>query len=250
MKEVILIVEDNPNIRYNISELLELEGYKTMQAANGEEALILIKSKKISLIISDWMMPKMDGISLLSILKKSKLTRSIPFIVLTAKPMIEDKLTALEFGADDFLIKPFSSKELYLRCKNKLNIHKNKLSEALITEFSEGQIQTKDDLFLIDLKKYISEHYSNEHLKLSQIANHFIMGTSNFQKYVKKLTGKSIFEIVFEQRLVKAHELLLENKLSINEIANVTGFKNSYYFSKKYKAHFGNLPSKTNKNYE
>jgi transcriptional regulator GlxA family with amidase domain len=76
------------------------------------------------------------------------------------------------------------------------------------------------------------------------------MGTSNFQKYIKKLTGKSIFEIVFEQRLVKAHELLLENKLSINEIANVTGFKNSYYFSKKYKAHFGNLPSKTNKNYE
>ncbi len=250
MKDTILIVEDDPNIRFTICEMLDLEGYKTMQAANGEEALILIKSKKVNLIISDWMMPKMDGINLLTTLKKSKLTYTIPFIIVTAKPMIEDKIVALELGADDFLVKPFSAKELYLRCKNKLSLQKNKLSEELISELTEDQIQTKDHLFLIELKKYIGKQYSNEHLNLKQMADYFIMGTSNFQKYVKKLTGKSVFKIVFEQRLIKAHELILEKKLSINEIANICGFKNTYYLTKKYKEHFGNLPSKTMKNNE
>jgi DNA-binding response OmpR family regulator len=250
MKEIVLIVEDDPIIRSNICEMLELEGYKTLQAANGEEALLIVKSKKIDLIISDWMMPKMDGVNLLSYLKKSKLTQSIPFIILTAKSMMEDRLIALELGADDFLIKPFSAKELFLRCKNKLLLQKNKLSEELISEFSTEELETKDDIFLKDLKKYIAQHYNNENLKLSQIAEHFIMGTSNLQKYVKKLTGKSIFEILFEQRLLKAHELILQKKLNISEIASISGFKNAYYFTRKYKAHFGILPSKTLKNYE
>jgi AraC-like DNA-binding protein len=76
------------------------------------------------------------------------------------------------------------------------------------------------------------------------------MGTSNLQKQVKKLTGKSIFEILFEQRLLKAHELVLEKRLSISEIADISGFKNSYYFTRKYKTYFGVLPSKSIKNNE
>jgi DNA-binding response OmpR family regulator len=250
MKDIILVVEDDPIIRSNICDMLELEGYKTLQAANGDEALLIINSKKINLIISDWMMPKMDGVNLLANLKKSKLTYSIPFIILTAKSMSEDKLNALELGADDFLTKPFLSKELFLRCKNKLSLQKNKLSGELISGISLNEIQTKDELFLKELKKYIALNYSHENLKLAQIAAHFIMGTSNMQKYVKKLTGKTVFELIFEQRLIKAHELVLEKKLSISEIASINGFKNSYYFTRKYKAHFGILPSKSLKNYE
>jgi DNA-binding response OmpR family regulator len=196
--------------------MLELEGYKTLQAANGEEALLIIQSKKINLIVSDWMMPKMDGVNLLANLKKFKLTFSIPFIILTAKSMNEDKINALELGADDFLTKPFLSKELFLRCKNKLSLYKNKLSDELISDISLNGIQTKDDLFLKELKNFITLNYSNENLKLSQIAAHFIMGTSNLQKYVKKLTGKTVFELIFEQRLIKANELVLEKKLSIS----------------------------------
>lgn len=250
MKDIILVVEDDPIIRSNICDMLELEGYKTLQAANGDEALLIIKSKKINLIISDWMMPKMDGVNLLTNLKKSKLTNSIPFIILTAKSMNEDKITALELGADDFLIKPFLAKELFLRCKNKLLFQKNKLSNELISGISLNEIQTKDDLFLKELKNFIALNYAYENLKLSQIAAHFIMGTSNLQKYVKKLTGKTVFELLFEQRLIKAHELVLQKKLSISEIASINGFKNSYYFTRKYKAYFGTLPSKTLKNYE
>ena len=216
MKDVILVVEDDPIIRTNICDMLELEGYKTLQAANGEEALLIIQSKKINLIVSDWMMPKMDGVNLLANLKKFKLTFSIPFIILTAKSMNEDKINALELGADDFLTKPFLSKELFLRCKNKLSLYKNKLSDELISDISLNGIQTKDDLFLKELKNFITLNYSNENLKLSQIAAHFIMGTSNLQKYVKKLTGKTVFELIFEQRLIKANELVLEKKLSIS----------------------------------
>lgn len=250
MKETILIVEDDPIILSNICDILALEGYETLQASNGEEALLILKTRKINLIVSDWMMPKMDGINLLTNLKKSKLTQSIPFIILTAKSIIEDKIKALEFGADDFLMKPFLAKELYLRCKNKLLLQKNKLSEELISEYSTQEIQTKDEIFLMELKKYIGYHYKNESLKLSEIAAHFIMGTSNFQKYVKKLTGKSIFEIIFEQRLNKAHELVLEKKMSLSAIASKCGFKNSYYFTRKYKAYFGKLPSQSFKNNE
>jgi DNA-binding response OmpR family regulator len=250
MKDVVLVVEDDPIIRSNISEMLELEGYKILQAANGEEAILIIKSKKIDLIVSDWIMPKMDGANLLINLKSSKLTRSIPFIILTAKSLMEDKLNALELGADDFLIKPFSAKELFLRCKNKLILQKNKLSEDLLSNFSQEELQTKDDVFLNDLKNFIAQNYSNQNLTLSQIAEHFIMGTSNLQKQVKKLTGKSIFEILFEQRLLKAHELVIEKRLSISEIADISGFKNSYYFTRKYKTYFGVLPSKSIKNNE
>lgn len=245
MKETILIVEDDPIIRSNICDILELEGYETLQAANGEEALLMLRAKKINLIISDWMMPKMDGLNLLYKLKSSKLTRSIPFIMLTAKSILEDKMSALELGADDFLLKPFLAKELYLRCKNKLLLQKSKLSEDLLSEYSTEEVQTRDDSFLLELKTFISHHYSNEDLKLSQIAENFNMGTSNLQKYVKKLTGKSIFEIIFEQRLLKGHELVLQKKLSISEIASNSGFKNSYYFTRKYKAYFGKLPSKS-----
>jgi len=248
MKETILIVEDDPIIRSNICDILALEGYETLQAANGEEALLMLRAKKINLIISDWMMPKMDGLNLLYNLKKSKLTRSIPFIMLTAKSILEDKMSALELGADDFLLKPFLAKELYLRCKNKLSLQKSKLSEELLSEYSTEEVQTRDDSFLLELKMFISLHYSNEDLKLSEIAAHFIMGTSNLQKYVKKLTGKSIFEIIFEQRLIKAHELVLQKKLSLSEIAGKCGFKNNYYFTRKYKAYFGELPSKSFKN--
>jgi DNA-binding response OmpR family regulator len=248
MKETILIVEDDPIIRSNICDILELEGYETLQAANGEEALLMLRAKKINLIISDWMMPKMDGLNLLYKLKNSKLTRSIPFIMLTAKSILEDKMSALELGADDFLLKPFLAKELYLRCKNKLLLQKSKLSEDLLSEYSTEEVQTRDDSFLLELKTFISHHYSNEDLKLSQIAENFNMGTSNLQKNVKKLTGKSIFEIIFEQRLLKAHELVLQKKLSISEIASNCGFKNDYYFTIKYKAYFGKLPSKSFKN--
>ncbi|MCF8253713.1 MAG: response regulator [Bacteroidia bacterium] len=247
MKDIVLIVEDDPIIRSNICEMLEMEGYKTLQAGNGEEAILIIQSKKINLIISDWMMPKMDGVNLLTNLKKSKVTRSIPFIILTAKSMVEDKINALELGADDFLVKPFSSKELFLRCKNKLALQKSKLSEDLLSGFSESEIQTKEELFLKDFKEFIALHYVNENLKLSQIAEHFIMGTSNLQKYVKKLTGKSVFEILFEQKLIKAQELLLQKTYPINEIASICGFKNTYYFTRKYKKHFGILPSKVRK---
>lgn len=245
MKETILIVEDDPIIRSNICDMLALEGYEILQATDGEEALLMLRAKKINLIISDWMMPKMDGLNLLYNLKKSKLTRSIPFIMLTAKSILEDKISALELGADDFLLKPFLAKELYLRCKNKLSLQKSKLSEELLSKHSTDELQTKDEFFLLELKKFIAINYSNENLKLSQIADHFIMGTSNLQKYVKKLTGKSIFEIIFEERLIKAHEMVLQRKLSISEIASINGFKNSYYFTRKYKAYFGNLPSKS-----
>jgi AraC-like DNA-binding protein len=129
-------------------------------------------------------------------------------------------------------------------------LQKNKLSEDLLSNFSQEELQTKDDVFLNDLKNFIAQNYSNQNLTLSQIAEHFIMGTSNLQKQVKKLTGKSIFEILFEQRLLKAHELVLEKRLSISEIADISGFKNSYYFTRKYKTYFGVLPSKSIKNNE
>ena len=246
-KEKILILEEDANLRNNICKMFELEGYKTFMAKNVCEAELIINSKKINLIISDWMAQKMEETSLLFMLKKSTITNSIPIIIISNKSNFKEKITALELGADDYLIKPIMNKELYLRSKNKLSLIKTKLSKELLQEYSNHELQTKDDLFLLELKKFISENYNNENLKLSQIAEHFIMGKSNIQKYVKKQTGKSIFEIIFEQRLIKAHELILEKKLSLSEIAGKCGFKNSYYFTRKYKAYFGNLPSKTYK---
>jgi DNA-binding response OmpR family regulator len=245
LKELVLVVDDNPIVRSNICELIETREYKTLQAADGEEALSIIRSKKVNLIISDWMMPKMDGITLLINLKKNNLLRSVPFIFVTVKTSLEDKLIALELGADDFLSKPFSTQELLLRCKNRIQAQKSKLSEELISDFSPDEIQTKEEIFLVNLKLYIADNYSNENLKLAEIADYFNMGISNFQKYVKKLTNKSIFELLFKERLIMAHKLVLEKKLPISEIATICGFKNTYFFTIKYKEHFGILPSKS-----
>lgn len=243
MKEKVLVVEDDPIIRSNICDMVELDGIGTFQAFNGVEAMMIINTKKIALIITDWIMPEMDGLELLQKVKQSPSLAHIPVIMLTAKVQIEDKLDALHLGADDYLVKPFSSRELFLRVRNLLE-SRRKLTGKIITTGEMTDLQRMEDRFVADLREFIQANLSNDKLALADFTDHFNMGVSNFQKHVKKLTGKSVIEILFEYRLERAYELISTRTCTVSEAVFRCGFKNGYYFTKKFKQYYGVLPSK------
>jgi DNA-binding response OmpR family regulator len=243
MRERILVVEDDGIIRSNICELLELENYATLQASDGEEAFALLQTKKVSLIISDWIMPTIDGIQLLQKIKESGNLAHIPFIFLTAKIMVADKLNALKIGADDYLVKPFLHEELYFRCRNAIESRKAIIGK-MISDSKPSILPSKEEVFIVKLRAFIQDNYTNENLSLADFIAFFNMGDSNFQKYVKRLTGKSVFDLVSEQRLEIAYQILSSRNATISEVIFSCGFKNANYFTKKFKDYFGVLPSK------
>ncbi|OYU95441.1 MAG: hypothetical protein CFE21_09860 [Bacteroidetes bacterium B1(2017)] len=242
----ILLCEDDPVLRHNISNLLELEGYQVYQASNGLEAKQLLKVKRVVLILSDWSMPIMDGIELLKFAKSEPNLKHVPFIFLTAKTTIEDKLEALNLMADDFITKPFSLQELVLKCRN--NIENRKLIiKSTLSQSDDKEYISRDQKFLTEIKAFIDLNLSNENLSLLDFGNEFPMSISSIQKNIKRVCGKSLFQLILEARLLKAKDMIEADTAPISEILFQCGFNNHNHFTKKFKLHFGVLPSKLNK---
>jgi signal transduction histidine kinase/DNA-binding response OmpR family regulator len=243
----ILFVEDNPQLQEYISLILEKD-YEVTIASNGQEALDKLSSMdNCELILSDLMMPIMDGYQLLENIKSNEATRNLPTIMLTARADIDDKLKALRIGVDDYITKPFQKEELLVRISNLL---KNKaVREATVLKNDSDQQNISTDAshqneWLTRFEGYIQSNCGNANLTIPEIAEEFAMSESTLLRQLKKQTGLSTMQFIQEVRLRKALKVLEQNSsIPIKELAIEVGYKDSRTFSKSFKKHFGKLPS-------
>ena len=240
----ILIVDDQKELRTFIKEVFEDE-YNIIEASNGEEGLKLAKQEKPSLIISDVMMPVMDGVELCKKIRNDLSVSHIPIILLTAKTSEESEIDGLSSGADAYVNKPFSQKILKSRV-NVLIENRNKLIKKYGVSIDENlAVLASNDLdreFLERFEKILSEQYSHSDLSVEELASEMAVSGSGFYTKIKSITGLSPVEFVRTYRLKKAAKLLKSTNLSVTEISEISGFGTQKYFSNSFKKHFGITP--------
>lgn len=241
----LLIVEDNAEVRKYIINILK-EYYRMIEASNGEDGLRVSLEQIPDLIISDIMMPKIDGFQLCRKLKADTRTSHIPLILLTAKTTIHDKLEGLETGADDYIMKPFESAELKARIKNLLlqrkRIHEHYKMHGMF-EIVEEKITSVDKKFLQNVFDTINNHFSESSFSVEILAEKLFMSRSLLHKKLIALLGEPPVEIIKSVRLNKAAKLIEQNSGNITEIAYDVGFSDSSYFAACFKKQFGQSPS-------
>ena len=244
-KSSLLLVEDNSDVRKYISTILENQ-YVIIEAKDGEEGLDKSFQQIPDLIISDIMMPKMDGFQLCSKLKSDARTSHIPIIMLTAKATINDKINGLEIGADDYIMKPFEAAELKARIINLLEQRK-RLHERFrkygLLKVDEQNIPSLDQKFLQKAIEEINNNLADTNLSVELLADKLAISKSVLNKKLSALTGDTPAELIKRIRLSKAAKLIEHNAANISEIALEVGFSNPAYFAECFKKQFGVIPS-------
>ncbi|GHB62205.1 hypothetical protein GCM10007390_14960 [Persicitalea jodogahamensis] len=247
-RPTILVVEDNPGLREYIGLILS-EKYLVLFAEHGAAALEKIKHGKpaIDLILSDLMMPVMDGYQLLERLKSGDATRHIPVIMLTARVELADRLHALRIGVDDYLTKPFDEEELVVRIENLLKNQSTRRQEVFVENKEIGdefQLAEADQKWLENFETYIRTNLESGLLDIPSLSETFAMSESTLLRQLKRLTGLSPSKYLQEIRLNEAR-LLLESgtPVSVAVLASRVGYKNAGSFARSFKKRFGKLPS-------
>ncbi|MFV5687714.1 two-component regulator propeller domain-containing protein [Flavobacterium sp. ZT3R25] len=244
-EQTLLIVEDNADICNYIVELFSDE-FIVLQASNGKEGLEIALEKLPDLIVSDVMMPVMDGIELTHNLKSNASTSHIPVILLTARTSFMHKMAGFETGADDYITKPFNESLLRARIKNILK-NRARLHEIFRSEdfMSIGDLtKNKSDLeFLQNLGQLIEENIDCTDFSVNVVVKHLGMSHSVIYKKLKVLTGLSLVEYIREYKLKKAKQLLLKKENTVAEVSYLVGYSDRKYFSKLFKERFGKNPS-------
>lgn len=244
--QTLLIVEDNHELRTYLKSELRKE-YKIIEAENGQIGLEEAKKKLPDLIITDVMMPEMDGLLFSKKLKQDINTCHIPILMLTAKTMHDDRIKGIESGADVYLKKPFSLKLL----KSHLNQLKTS-RQLLFKKYYKGVVVSEnttslDNSFMNKILVYINENISDEKLSVETLATEFSMSRSKLYRKIKVLTGSSANEFVRKIRLEKAKELIEHSDLTFSEIGYNVGFSSHSYFTKCFKLYFGITPKEMRK---
>ena len=242
-KSLLLIVEDNSEVRKYIISHLEND-YRIQEAVDGEDGMSQAFNHIPDLIISDVMMPKMDGFELCNKMKTDERTSHIPIILLTAKATNQDKIEGYETGADDYIMKPFDVVELKVRIKNLIEIRR-KLQEKFSSDnFAvPKELSTIDEQFMKRVLQAIDKHISEENFSIEELSEEAAMSRIHLYRKLKALTGKSPSLFIRSIRLIKARKLIKENGGTISEIAYDIGFGSPAYFTKCFKEEFGCLPS-------
>ncbi|MCB4807891.1 response regulator [Tamlana sp. 62-3] len=245
-KPVVLIVEDNKELRTHLSNDLS-QFYQVKQAANGEEGLKKVKKALPDLVISDVMMPKMNGFELCEAIKSEFETSHIPVLLLTAKTLEEDRIHGYQHGADGYLSKPFVTSVLMARIKNLLE-SKNRLRKRYseiggVFPSSEVTTNNLDEVFLDKVTKVILDNVSDLDFKQEQLLKEIGIGRSQFYRKINSLTGSNPSNFIRTIRLRYASELLLKDQYSIKEVTHMSGFNSTAYFSKTFKELFDLTPS-------
>jgi signal transduction histidine kinase/ligand-binding sensor domain-containing protein/DNA-binding response OmpR family regulator len=240
----LLVVEDNLQIRSYIVELLSFR-YQVYEASNGREALEATLELIPDLVVSDVMMPVMDGITFCYKLKTDMRISHIPVILLTARTLTDSFIEGFESGADDYLTKPFNERLLLTRISNILRTRRE-IREGICREMilnpQEVSLNVQDGIFLSRLVGYIEEHLEEADFNVMHLAAEMAMSHSNLYKKVKALTGMSVIGFVKDFRLKKAAQLLIQNELYITEIAYMIGYSERRHFSKDFKIRFNLTP--------
>lgn len=245
-QELILIVEDHADLRRYIREHLQAE-YRVLEAANGVEGLERAFEAIPDLVISDVMMPKMNGYEMCARLKTDARTSHIPVILLTAKAGAEDKIEGLETGADDYLNKPFEARELLARAKN-LIAQRRKLRERFspakggVIKPTEVSATSIDQAFLQRVAGAIEVHFGEEEFSVEALAEEVHMSASQLNRKLKALIDQPAGELLRSMRLQRAADLLAQNAGSIAEIAYQVGFSDQAHFTRSFKKQFGVSP--------
>ena len=245
-KQLLLIIEDNSDVRNYIKDNI-MKDYRVIEAIDGEDGWKKSTENLPELIISDVMMPKMDGFQLCAKLKTDQRTSHIPVILLTAKASSQDKIEGLETGADDYIMKPFEPDELIARVRNLIEQRK-RLHEYFqkkgVFEFDQAKITSIDKKFLQKAFDAINKNISNPSFGVEILAENLAVSRYVLYKKIISLTGVSPVELVRRIRLLRAVGLI-ENKFgNLSEIALEVGFNNPAYFSDCFKKQFGISPSR------
>ncbi len=237
----VLVIDDNDDVRLYINDLLR-DDYDVKQAANGEEGLAIAMKQVPDIIISDVMMPGIDGLEVCRRIKKTTATSHIPVMLLTARTMEEQRAEGYDCGADAYITKPFSGKVLLARIKNLLS-GRNQLKTAYgISNLPETKRGDADANFIRQLREKILSRLSETDLNVEALSTD--MGLSRVQLYrkVKALTGMTPVELLRVTRLKQAERLLLSGETNVTEVSYSVGFSSPSYFIRCYKDYFGHTP--------
>lgn len=244
IKTKVAIIEDEASLRQTLSDVLIIKGYDVQTANDGVDGFNLIKRYMPDVVISDVMMPRKDGFEMLKDLKSDSETELVPVIFLTAKGGFESRLEGLEFGADDYLTKPFHTEELLLKIRNTVTARK-KLLKAMYSTPDKIVVESMDDRFLKQVKLAIEGEISNQAYGLQSLANDLNISTSSLQKKLKRISDKSVSQFIREYRLKRSRDLIDLGYGNLSEISMKAGFRSLSYFSKCYKDFYGVSPKDT-----
>lgn len=245
-KPEVLIIDDNIDIRTYLRSVLS-EKYNVSEAADGKAGLELARKIVPDIVLSDIMMPVMDGLAFCQQLKTDKAISHIPVILLTARSLDEQRAEGYEHGADAYLSKPFSLRLLFSRIDNLIQSRK-KLSK-LFSNSDENDAFEKlsnetDKTFAAQLRKIIQDHLSDNEFNVERIGDEIGLSRVQLYRKVKALTGYSPVEMLRKARLTRARHLLRTTEKTVSEVAYAVGFSTPSYFSKCYKDEFGESPKK------
>ena len=250
-RKIILIIEDNDDVRSYIREQL-VDDYQVIEARQGEEGMLMAEEKVPDLIITDLMMPKMDGYQFCMALRINEKTSHIPLIMLTAKSALDDKIVGLESGVDAYLTKPFSAKELRATVKNLIHQReklRKRFSKSTVIRPSEVTSVSVDLAFLENILKTIETHFNDEQFSVEKLADHVNMSVSQLNRKLNALIDQPPGQLIRSLRLQRAADLLARKAGSVSQICYSVGFSDNAYFSRAFKKQFGCSPSEyTNPN--
>ncbi len=243
-KASVLIVEDNPDVRSYIRQHL-VSSFQIIEAINGQEGVDKTLEHQPDLVISDVMMPKKNGYEVCHALKTDPRSSHIPVILLTAKAALEEKLVGLETGADDYLTKPFDTKELEVRVRNlitqRARLRKSFAEAGSLLEKTKG-LNEVDKVFLQKIVSLVEEHLNDTQFGVEALAEGVNMSKVHLNRKLKALTDLSPNKFIQTYRLQKALELLQKGTATVSEIAFETGFSSSAYFVKCFREKYGKTP--------
>ncbi len=243
---LILVVEDNSDMRAYIRDVLQ-SSFRIEEAFDGEIGVKSARDIGPDLIISDLMMPKMDGFELCKRIKSDQATSHIPIILLTAKAEREDRLEGLELGADDYLIKPFDSRELKIRITNLIEQRlrlRAKFASSIRVEPRDITVSSRDAQFLQKAMNLVEENMDNEAFSVELFSEMIGLSRRQFYQKIKAITGFTPTDFILNMRLKRAAFAIKEKSGTISEIAYSVGFNNLSYFARAFKKQFGTTPSK------
>lgn len=250
-KQTILIVEDNQDMRIYIRSILQKQ-YNVLEAENGQEALEILNRQQytVSFIISDLMMPVMDGMEFSRQVKKDIRMSHIPILILTAKSSYEKRLESYKVGVDEYLIKPFDEELLLVRIANILQSRRQSqqlFSSNMDVATLNIEEDSRDKKFMDKVMEIISENYKDSEFEVTEFANAMGVSKTLLNQKLQELTGQSTGKFISNYRLNQAKELIIRNRitknLNISEIAYEVGFNDPKYFARCFSKKFGTLPS-------
>lgn len=259
-QNTLLIVEDNLELRGFLKEMLLTE-FQIIEAGNGSEGYEKTKQFLPDIIVSDVMMPVMDGLDMVKLIKEDKETCHIPIVLLSAKSSLDDRIKGIEQGIDDYITKPFSTTYLKVRITSLIrqrkllqeNFRQNLLSKDPSADIrhelspADPQLTPYDEQFIEQMMNFMEENMSNSELTVEDIATALAMGRTVFYKKIKSIIGLSPIDFISEIRIKRAVQIFDSGEQNIAQVAFMTGFDDPKYFSRCFKKQVGITPTQYKK---